>query len=116
MTKTPPPWCFCDPIEEFFGIFDIIFKKKYQHCIVSTGYYNPLTRKQIKELITNSLIEADRSLIKEFRRALLFLINQKHFNYFFFTNRNFPEKSDILKNEQNSRQLRSVTQTRVARN
>ena len=72
ITKTPPSGCFFDPIEEFFGIFGSIFKQKYQHSIVESGYYNPLSRSRVKDLIIESLIEADRSLIGQFRRALLY--------------------------------------------
>lgn len=72
ITKTPPSGCFTDPIEEFFAIFDSIFKKEYQDKIVESGYYNPLTRSQIRDLINNALKSADRSLIKQYRRALIY--------------------------------------------
>ena len=72
ITQTPPCGCFLDPIEEFFGIFDTLFRNKYQHEIVQSGYFNPLTRAQIKDLIIQSIHESNRSLKKQFMRALLF--------------------------------------------
>lgn len=72
VTKTPPSGCFCDPIEEFFGIFDSVFKKAYQEKTVECGVYNPLSRSEIKDLIHKSIFEANRNLRGQFRRALLF--------------------------------------------
>ena len=72
ITKTPPSGCFCDPIEEFFGIFDSEFRIFYQKKIVESGVYNPLSRNQIKELINLAMGAADRNLKGQFRRALLF--------------------------------------------
>ena len=72
ITKTPPSGCFTDPIEEFFGIFNAIFKEDYQSKIVESGYYNPLTRLQIKDLIQEALLQANRNLNSQFRRALLY--------------------------------------------
>ena len=72
ITQTPPCGCFLDPIEEFFGIFDSLFRNMYQNEIVSSGYFNPLTRSQVKNLIHQSLLESNRSLKKQFIRALLY--------------------------------------------
>ena len=72
ITNTPPSGCFLDPIEEFFGIFDTIFREKYQKAIVETGNFNPLSRSEIRDIIIVALQEANRNLRNQYIRAMLY--------------------------------------------
>ena len=71
ITKTPPSGCFCDPIEEFFAIVDDEFKDALYEAVVATGSYNPLTHGQLVDLVENCVLDANRQLTGQFRRALL---------------------------------------------
>ena len=72
ITKTAPSSCFINPIEEYFGIFDTIFRQKYQKSIIDTGLMNPLSRKEIKTIIEKSLMESNVNLRNQFIRAGIF--------------------------------------------
>lgn len=71
ITKTPPSGCFCDPIEEFFGILDTKFKNSFYEAMISTGSYVPLTVSEIEEMIVDCIYSSNQNLIKQFERALL---------------------------------------------